>query len=72
MSGEQKSAAASRGHVRYLIAFMLFAATAVNYPPFANGGPQLRKFEPAALLLGPDMQIVDPAYQLFVRSRNGR
>jgi ACS family glucarate transporter-like MFS transporter len=36
MSGEQKSAAASRGHVRYLIAFMLFAATTVNYADRAS------------------------------------
>jgi hypothetical protein len=36
MSGEQKSAAAGRGHVRYLIAFMLFAATTVNYADRAS------------------------------------
>jgi hypothetical protein len=36
MSGEQKSAAAGRGHVRYLIAFMVFAATTVNYADRAS------------------------------------
>jgi ACS family glucarate transporter-like MFS transporter len=32
----QKSAATDRGHVRYLIAFMLFAATTVNYADRAS------------------------------------
>jgi hypothetical protein len=36
MSGEQKSAAAGRGHVRYLMVFMLFAATTVNYADRAS------------------------------------
>ena len=87
MSGEQKSAAASRGHVRYLIAFMLFAATTVNYADRASlsiVGPAMQSqlhIDPITLgyifsALGWAYVIAqlpgDPAYQLFVRSRNGQ
>lgn len=36
MTGERNSVASGRGHVRYLILFMLFAATTVNYADRAS------------------------------------
>jgi ACS family glucarate transporter-like MFS transporter len=59
----QKSAATDRGHVRYLIAFMLFAATTVNYADRAS-----------LSIVGPAMQSqlhIDPITLGYVFSAFG-